>query len=99
MIGANDRARRRGRANRPERDTEGWLARRLVVREPAAGRDQARTTLVDVLFGATADAGSIPAASITRIVERLGGERSDLPRISRRSPETRLVEVPAAAGL
>jgi hypothetical protein len=35
----------------------------LVVREPAAGRDQARTTLVDALFGATADAGSIPAAS------------------------------------
>ena len=63
MIGANYRARRRGRANRPERDTEGWLARRLVVREPAAGRDQARTTLVDALFGATADAGSIPAAS------------------------------------
>ena len=36
----------------------------MVVCEPAGGRDQAQTTLVDALFGATADAGSIPAASI-----------------------------------
>jgi hypothetical protein len=43
----------------------------LVVREPAGGRDQARTTLVDALFGATADAGSIPAASIFRSTMRV----------------------------
>jgi hypothetical protein len=48
----------------------------LVVREPAAGRDEARTTLVDVLLGATADAGSIPAASTF----------GSTVRVSRRSP-------------
>src|ERR671936_1453842 len=36
--GANERARRGGSANRPKRDTKGWLARRLVGCQPAGGR-------------------------------------------------------------
>src|ERR1035437_10472313 len=35
--GANERARRGGRANRPKRDTEGWLARREGGCTPAGG--------------------------------------------------------------
>src|SRR4029079_6331544 len=35
--GVRKRARRLGRANRPKRDTKGWLARRLVGCQPAGG--------------------------------------------------------------
>ena len=61
------RARRQGRANRPRRDTQRMASPSGVSsRNRPAGESESGTTLVDALSGASADAGSIPAASIKR---------------------------------
>ena len=62
------RARRQGRANRPRRDTQRMASPSGVSsRNRPAGESESGTTLVDALSGASADAGSIPAASIPPI--------------------------------
>ena len=61
------RARRQGRANRPRRDIQRMASPSGVSsRNRPAGESESGTTLVDALSGASADAGSIPAASIKR---------------------------------
>jgi hypothetical protein len=58
------RARRQGRATRPRRDIQRMASPSGVSsRNRPAGESESGTTLVDALSGASADAGSIPAAS------------------------------------